>query len=84
MVKNAVFPGCSSLTALTYSSLTDVQKFITRRPFIVSGSVNNCWKAETLLYVFHVCSNLIWVIRVVKLENCADCTVRMEFTVVSH
>jgi hypothetical protein len=26
MVENAVFPGCSSLSALTYSSLTDVQK----------------------------------------------------------
>jgi hypothetical protein len=37
MVKNAVFLGCSSLSALTYSSLADVQKFITCRPFIVSG-----------------------------------------------
>jgi hypothetical protein len=51
VVKNAVFPGCSSLSALTYSSLADVQKFITLRPFLVSGSLNNRWKAEKLLYV---------------------------------
>jgi hypothetical protein len=50
-VKKAVFPGCSSLSALTYSILADVQKFITLRPFVVSGSVNNRWKAEKLLYV---------------------------------
>jgi hypothetical protein len=49
--KNNVFPGCSSLSALTYSSLTDVQKFVTLRPFIVSESVNIRWKAEKLLYV---------------------------------
>jgi hypothetical protein len=54
MVENAVFSGCSSLSALTYSSLTDVQKFITLRKFIVSVSVNNRWKAKKLLYVFHV------------------------------
>jgi hypothetical protein len=41
MVKNAVFLDCFSLSALTCSSLTDVQKFITHIPFIVSGSVNN-------------------------------------------
>jgi hypothetical protein len=35
VVKNTVFPGCSSLLALTYSSLTDVQKFMTPRLFIV-------------------------------------------------
>jgi hypothetical protein len=46
VVKNAVFPGCSSMSALTYSSLVDVQKFITLRWFIVPGSVNNHWKAE--------------------------------------
>jgi hypothetical protein len=46
MVENAVFPGCSSLSALTYSSLTDVQKFVTLRLFIVSGSVNTHWKVE--------------------------------------
>jgi hypothetical protein len=51
VVENAVFPGCSSLTALTYSSLADVQKIITLRPFIRSGSLNNRWKAEKLLYV---------------------------------
>jgi hypothetical protein len=54
MVENAVLPGCSSLSALTYSSLADVQKFITLRLFVVSGSVNNRWKAERLLYVFPV------------------------------
>jgi hypothetical protein len=34
VVKNAVFLGCSSLTALTYSSLADVQNFITLTPCI--------------------------------------------------
>jgi hypothetical protein len=42
VVKIAVLPGYSSLTALTYSSLADVQKFITLRTLVVSGSVNNC------------------------------------------
>jgi hypothetical protein len=51
MVENAVFPGCSSLTALTYRSLADVQKYITLRPFIGSWSLNNRWKAEKLFYV---------------------------------
>jgi hypothetical protein len=41
MVENAILPGCSSWTALTYSNLADVQKFITLRPFIGSGGVNN-------------------------------------------
>jgi hypothetical protein len=55
MVENAVLPGCSSLSALTYSSLAaDVQKFITVILFVISGSVNNRWKAERLLYVFPV------------------------------
>jgi hypothetical protein len=49
VVKDAVFPGCSSLIALTYSSLTDVQKFITLRPIVVSVSVNNRWKDEKFL-----------------------------------
>jgi hypothetical protein len=53
-VKNIVFLGCSSLSALTYSSLADVQKFITLRTFIVAGSVNTHWKSEKLLYVCHV------------------------------
>jgi hypothetical protein len=51
VVKNVVLPGCSILSALTYSILADVQKFITLRPFVVSGSVNNHWKAEKLFYV---------------------------------
>jgi hypothetical protein len=42
VVENVVLPGCSSLTALTYSSLADVQKFITLRTLVISGSVNNC------------------------------------------
>jgi hypothetical protein len=42
------------MLSLTYSGLTDVQKLITRRPFIVSGGVNNHWKDEKILYVFHV------------------------------
>jgi hypothetical protein len=41
VVKNAVFPGGSNLSAQTYSSLAAVQKFITLRPFVVSGRVNN-------------------------------------------
>jgi hypothetical protein len=51
MVENAVFSGCSSLLALTYNSLADVQKFITHSPFIVLGSVNTRWKDEKLLYI---------------------------------
>jgi hypothetical protein len=51
VVKNVVFPGGSSLSALTYNSLAEVQKFITLRPFVVSGSVNNRWNTEKLLYV---------------------------------
>jgi hypothetical protein len=56
VVKNVVFPCCSSLSVPTYNSLTDVQKFITLRPLIVSVSVNTCWKSKKLLYVFHVYS----------------------------
>jgi hypothetical protein len=51
VVKNTVFPGFSTLTALTYNSLADVQKFITLRPFIGSGSLNNCSKAEKPIYI---------------------------------
>jgi hypothetical protein len=54
MVKIAVFLGCFSLLALTYSSLAGVQEFITLRPLAVSGSVNNRWKVEEPLYVWHV------------------------------
>jgi hypothetical protein len=54
IVKNTIFPGCSSLSALIYSSLAEVQKFITLRPLAVSGSVNNPWKAEELIYALHV------------------------------
>jgi hypothetical protein len=51
VVEHTVFPCCSSLSALTYNSLADVQKFITRRPFIGSESLNNHWEDEKLLYV---------------------------------
>jgi hypothetical protein len=51
MDENAVLPDCSILSTLTYSSLADVQKFITLRPFVVSWSVDNRWNAEELLYV---------------------------------
>jgi hypothetical protein len=50
IVKTAVFPGCSSLSAPTYGSMTETQKFITLRPFAVSGSVNNRWKEERVFY----------------------------------
>jgi hypothetical protein len=56
VVENAVFQGCSSLSALTYNSLADVQKFVTLRTFIISGSVNTRRKAEKLVYVCHVYS----------------------------
>jgi hypothetical protein len=54
VVKNTVVPGCFSLIALTYSSLADIQKFITPRTFIGSGSLTNRWKDEKLIYVCHV------------------------------
>jgi hypothetical protein len=50
VVKNAVSPGGSILSVQTYSSLSDVQKLITLRPFIVSGRVNNRWKDERVFY----------------------------------
>jgi hypothetical protein len=52
MVKTSDFSDW--LSVQVYSKLVDVQKFITLRPFIVSGSVNNHWKGETLLYIFYV------------------------------
>jgi hypothetical protein len=51
MVEDVVLPCCSSLIALTYSILADVQNFITLRPFVVSRSANNCKKDEKLLYI---------------------------------
>jgi hypothetical protein len=54
VVGNAVLPGYSSLSALTYSSLAEVQKFITLRPFVLSEIVNNRWKDEKLIYVFPI------------------------------
>jgi hypothetical protein len=49
-VKNAVVPDSSSLSAQAYSSLADVQKIITLRPFIVSVHINNRWKEERVRY----------------------------------
>jgi hypothetical protein len=46
VVKNVVFPGYSSLSAQTYISWAAAKKVITLRPFVLSGSVNNCWKDE--------------------------------------
>jgi hypothetical protein len=50
VVKNAVVPGGSSLSVQTYSSLTDVQKLITLRLFIILVHVNNRWKEERVIY----------------------------------
>jgi hypothetical protein len=50
VVKNEVVPGGSSLSAQTYSSLSDVQKFITLRPFILSVRVNNRRKHKRVFY----------------------------------
>jgi hypothetical protein len=50
VVKNAVFPGGSSLSAQTYHSLTDVQKYITPKLLTVSWRASNHWKDEKVLY----------------------------------
>jgi hypothetical protein len=57
VVKNAVFAGGSSLSAQTYNSLADVQKFITPKPLTVSGRASNHWKDEKVLYNY--CIGLI-------------------------
>jgi hypothetical protein len=54
VVKNSVFPGGSSLSAQIYSSLTDVKKFITLKPFILSRRVNNRWKEERVFYNYSI------------------------------
>jgi hypothetical protein len=54
VVKNAVFLGGSSLSAQTYRSLADVQKFITPKLFIISRSLNNYEKAEKVLHDFSI------------------------------
>jgi hypothetical protein len=69
VVKNTVFPGGSSLSAQTYNSLADVQKFITLRPFIVLGHVNNQWKEGRVFYnycigipvIFQTCECQNWI-----------------------
>jgi hypothetical protein len=50
VVQNAVFPGGCNLSAQPYSSLVNVQKFITPKPFIVSRRANNHWKEERDFY----------------------------------
>jgi hypothetical protein len=51
VVEKAVFPCGSSLLAQTYNSLTDVQKLITLRPFIISRRANNRWKHKKVFYI---------------------------------
>jgi hypothetical protein len=53
-VKFSVLLDCFNLSAQRYKSLDDVQKFITLKPFIVSGSLNNRWKYEKLFYICYV------------------------------
>jgi hypothetical protein len=50
VVKNIVFPGGSSLSAQTYNSLADIQKYITPKPLTVSGHASNHWKDEKIFY----------------------------------
>jgi hypothetical protein len=54
MVKTSGFSYGSNLSVQVYNRLVDVQKFITLRPFIISGSVNNHWEDEKLFYIFYV------------------------------
>jgi hypothetical protein len=54
VVKNVVFPGGSSLSAQTYSSLADVQKYITAKPLTVSGCASNHCKDEKVLYNYGI------------------------------
>jgi hypothetical protein len=54
VVKNTVFPGGSSLSAQTYSSLADVQKCITPKLLTVSGHASNHWKDEKVLYNYYI------------------------------
>jgi hypothetical protein len=54
VVQKAVFPRGSSLSAQTYGSSTDVQKFITLRLFIVSRCTNNRWKQERVFYNYYI------------------------------
>jgi hypothetical protein len=58
VVKKAVFSDGSSLSAQTYSSLADVQKFINLRPFIVSRHANNRLKEERVFYFWHVSARI--------------------------
>jgi hypothetical protein len=53
-LKISGFTDCSNLSVQNHSRLVDVQKFITFRPFIVLGSVDNRWKTDKLFYIFYV------------------------------
>jgi hypothetical protein len=75
--KMQISPGCSSLSARTYISLADVQKFITIKPFILSKRVNNRRKGERVFYNycteflvrFQTCQRqnwIFWLLLVVK------------------
>jgi hypothetical protein len=79
VVKNAVFPSSSSLSAQAYSSLADVSKFITLKLFIISRHVNDRWKEERVLYNYCIglsirfqtcqCQNWIfWLLLAVESE----------------
>jgi hypothetical protein len=79
VVKNAVVPDGSSLSAQTYNSLTDVQKLITLRPFIISVRINNRSKEERVVYNYCIgllirfltrqCQNWIfWLLLVVEAD----------------
>jgi hypothetical protein len=68
VVKNEVFPGGSSLSAQTYSSSTDVQKFITLRLFIVSRHGNKSWKEEIVFYNY--CIGLPVIFQTCQRQNC--------------
>jgi hypothetical protein len=68
VVKNTVVPGGSSLLAQTYSSSSDVQKFITPKLFIVLGHENNHWKDQK---VFN--NSCIWPLVRFPLEQSRLC-----------
>jgi hypothetical protein len=77
VVKNTVFPGGCSLSAQPYSSLANIQKFITPKLFIVLRRENNRWKEERVFYNYCIglpviflacqCQNWIfWLLLTVK------------------
>jgi hypothetical protein len=60
VVKKEVFPGGSNLSAQTYSSMADVQKFITLRRVIASRRANNRWKDQKVFYNSCICRQVIF------------------------